>query len=883
MTKAELFTWYFSQKDQAGILYSEGKITKAEYNQLIDQLDKQLNNASDLIDLGKEPKLTNVKAPAASAKAGTMTPEEYKAAKSAMYQKYKAGEITNYAYIQWKKKNDPSLQATGGAVSAPKAKAGTSAGTGNAAAKAGTDPGQKAADEAVAKLEKELKKVYGQASKEMQAQLKKFTDKFNKELTEMQEKVYAGEITQADLKAWINSQHQMKKALEQKIDQCTGVMLNANQKAMSMINNETLNVFAENANWQSYQLTQDTKADLMFSVYDENTVKKLIQDKPELLPRKVVNGKKDKAWNQKKIANAVTQSVIQGESIPKLARRIAAETGETNMNAMMRYARTAMTSAQNSGRQEMLHRAKGMGIQCKKVWLATLDARTRDVHAMLDGEAVDVDEPFHSDLGDILFPGDVSSKGSVPANLYNCRCTLIYEYEGFPNDPTEDMRYDNETGQLITDMNYSEWKAAKEGSKLNDLNTAKSELAELQKQIVQKKINENKVYKDLWKDPVTLADYPAKKAGIAAKRDYYTTEIDKYKNAQASGASWATDEKIKELEKKRKQLNEFEMNGKLLEKRNAALQAVQDIYNQVGYGKSAAAPAVAKKAAKPAKKAASASGGTNTGASGQSGAGLGLGAAGAKKTPFGPEAYTQERKDKAIWAKTAREADGYLRDVSGEVWNKATKAEKTAIIDYTQSYSKFNEPLRGIEYGTSRYLGVGKTDLNAGSKRNGSQLNAMTDLIAKSTYKEDVWLQRGCRYENMEKFFNIPMSLLERGSQKELQDALLGTTPIEYGFMSCGSNKGSGLNINQSGGILLNIYCPSGTQMMYVEPFSHYGGKDYDWDGKRKQTRFGTEVETLVNQGTQFRVTKVERSGRTGKIYVDMEIINQDHQQRWKP
>ena len=856
-----------------------------------EEAKKHLDNAFDLVNY----KGLSVNDAIAATKQAVIAQTQAQQAKPATTAAQTAQPMTHDEYIGlWEELNkqkkagkisEAEYQAKGQKLDQLKAQ---NASLETAKSAMGTDPGSKATTAADEKLAKELKKIYGEAQKELSAKLKEFTDQYGNDLQEKQAAVKNGEMTQAELQAWINGQHQMKKILEQKIDQCTGVLLDANQKAMGMINGETLHVFAENANYQSWQLTQDTKVDLMFSVYDEKTVKRLIREKPELLPRKVVNGKKDKAWNQKILANAVTQAIIQGESIPKLAGRIAAQTGETNKKAMLRYARTAMTSAQNGGRMEMLHMAKDMGIKVKKTWLATLDGRTRDVHAKLDGQTVDIDEPFHSELGDIMFPGDNGSKGSVPANLYNCRCTLVYEYEDFPNDPTDNMRRDNETGQLITDMDYGEWKAAKEGSVLNDLNAAKINLAEAQKALVKANVKEDKVYEGIWKDPVTLADYPDKKDAIQAKRDYYTAEIEKYNQAKAEGKSWATDDKISELVKKRKLLDEFEKRGQLLQKRNEALKKVQDLYDQVGYAQTAAAPAVAKKAPakkakKTAKKAAAASGGANTGAKAQTGAGLSLGAIGEKKTPFGPEAYTQERKDKAVWSKTPREADGHLRDVSGEVWNKATKPEKTAIIDYTQSYSKFNEPLRGIEYGTSRYLGVGNTDLNAGHKRNGSQLNAMTDLISRSTYAEDIWLQRGCRYENMDKFFNIPMSLLEHGSQKELEQAILGTTPIEYGFMSCGSNKGSGLNVHQSGGVLLNIYCPSGTQMMYVEPFSHYGGHDYDWDGKRKQTSFGSEVETLVNQGTQFRVTKVERSGRTGKIYVDMEVINQDHQQRWKP
>ena len=36
-----------------------------------------------------------------------------------------------------------------------------------------------------------------------------------------------------------------------------------------------------------------------------------------------------------------------------------------------------------------------------------------------------------------------------------------------------------------------------------------------------------------------------------------------------------------------------------------------------------------------------------------------------------------------------------------------------------------------------------------------------------------------------------------------------------------------------------------------------------------------------MQQGTQFRIAKIERN--KGKIWVDIEVINQDSQQRWKP
>ena len=245
------------------------------------------------------------------------------------------------------------------------------------------------------------------------------------------------------------------------------------------------------------------------------------------------------------------------------------------------------------------------------------------------------------------------------------------------------------------------------------------------------------------------------------------------------------------------------------------------------------------------------------------------------------DAFSQERKDAAIWAKTTKEADDVLRDTCGEVWRTSPPIQKNAIYDYTQSYHKFNEPLRGIEYGSEKFLGVGNVDLDQigvsyqgwkpGQMR--KEINAMTDIISKSTYKEDFWLQRGCRFKGMDKFFNVPMDRLQSATEDELKALLLQKEVTEYGFCSCGVAKGKGF----SGDIILNIYAPSGTQMMYVEPFSAFGnGGGKNWDGIAKQGSFGQESEIILQQGTKFRVTKVEKT--PGMIYIGLEVIEQTPQ-----
>lgn len=357
---------------------------------------------------------------------------------------------------------------------------------------------------------------------------------------------------------------------------------------------------------------------------------------------------------------------------------------------------------------------------------------------------------------------------------------------------------------------------------------------EAQKAAIQQQLDdfEIKTYSGIWKGDVTTADFS--KLNIQGKKDYFQQQIaygglDPAKKAQ--------------FEEYLKQLDELETEGKSYADIQQQLKKIEQEISKV--------QADLKKV-------------ENSGI-----------------IEAVDDAYSQARKDAAMWAKSTKEADALLRDRCGEVWRSSPPIQKNAIYDYTQSYHKFNEPLRGIEYGSEKFLGVGNVDLDQigvsysgwkpGAMR--KEINAMTDIIEKSVYQEDFWLQRGCRFKGMDKFFNVPMDKLQHASQAELEALLLGTTPTEYGFCSCGVAKGKGF----SGDIILNIYAPSGTQMMYVEPFSAFGnGSGKSWDGLKPQSSFGQESEIILQQGTTFRVTKVEKT--PGTIYIDLEVIGQKPQ-----
>lgn len=225
--------------------------------------------------------------------------------------------------------------------------------------------------------------------------------------------------------------------------------------------------------------------------------------------------------------------------------------------------------------------------------------------------------------------------------------------------------------------------------------------------------------------------------------------------------------------------------------------------------------------------------------------------------PFDADAYSQARKDAAVWAKNTKDADDILRAKCGEVWRNATDEEKNAIFGYTSSYHNINEPLRGLTY----YGSAADTQLGL------DRIPLMESIINKSYYDKDIWLQRGGGMVELKKF---GLSNYAYATDAEIM-ALIGKEGTEGAFTSAGVAKGKGFG----GNVITNIYAPRGTKMMYAEPYSSFGnGSGRSWDGIAKQSTFGSESEIILQRGTTFRVTKVEKSGNTW--YIDVEVINQD-------
>uniref|UniRef100_A0AAU8B5W5 Minor capsid protein n=1 Tax=Dulem virus 33 TaxID=3145751 RepID=A0AAU8B5W5_9CAUD len=322
------------------------------------------------------------------------------------------------------------------------------------------DEGHRLTDKELDALEKRIASVYKQARDDIQDQVTAYFQSFAKRDEEMKELigtiVNGKEWTEQDYKQWRLAQIGRGERFEALRDKLAERMTKANQTAISYVNDATPGIYSLNRNYAAYTIEQ-VAGDVGFTLWDEQTVKRIIVEQPDLMPyypeKKAVKRGIDLAYGKQQITSTVASGILQGKSIKGLADDLQNRIPAMNRDSAVRTARTAVTGAQNAGRQDSYEAAVKMGIEMEKQWLATLDNRTRHEHAMLDGQTVDYDEPFEIYGYKLMYPGDPSG---APEMVYNCRCTMIARVKGVPAAATR-----RSSDGIIPNMTYQEWVESK--------------------------------------------------------------------------------------------------------------------------------------------------------------------------------------------------------------------------------------------------------------------------------------------------------------------------------------------------------------------------------------------------------------------------------------
>ena len=318
-------------------------------------------------------------------------------------------------------------------------------------------------DKELGELERRISTIYQEARNSLDETVRAYFESFRQRDEKMKKLIgtiqNGREWTKQDYNNWRLAQIGRGERFKVLRDKVAERYTNANETATAYVNDATPSIYSLNRNYAAYTVEQ-VAGDVGFDLWDEQTVKRLIVEQPDLMPyyppKRALRRGIDLAWGKKQITACVTSSILQGKSIKSMADGLQTRIPEMNRASAIRTARTAVTVAQNAGRMDSYHAAEKMGIRMKKEWLATLDNCTRHAHAILDGQQADVDEPFKVDGEEIRYPGDPTAAGYL---VYNCRCTLVAEVDGV--DTSDALRRD-EYGPL-PNMTFAQWEKQKRG------------------------------------------------------------------------------------------------------------------------------------------------------------------------------------------------------------------------------------------------------------------------------------------------------------------------------------------------------------------------------------------------------------------------------------
>lgn len=702
------------------------------------------------------------------------------------------------------------------------------------------DYGALETDALIAKMEKRMNTAYRTANTEMNRKLRGFMKDYNEANKTKKADLKAGKITKEDYEKWKLSKAGQKRWLDEMVNTLSEDAILTNAKAMSIVRGFMPEAYAINRNYGAFQVEKGALIDTSFTLYDAHTVERIVEERPNLLPQPKPDIPKEMRWHKQKINNAITQGILQGESIPDIAARLQAVTDMDN-RAAIRNARTATTAAQNAGRVDSYKDAQKMGIDLRQQWVATLDGRTRDSHRMLDGEIQEVGKKFSNGC---KYPGDPEAR---PAEIYNCRCTLIAAIKGFERDLSDLGLRNSKLGE----MGYEKWKT----EKLGEAGKVEYQISSLQNKL---DAIPNQTYSGIWKNDVTLSDYDAKKDSIQAKNDYYESEYNKLMDKAATGdlSPWE-EKKLEQIEKNWAALGEFEKNGKLYSQYSNELKELQ-------------------KQLKEMKGVAS---------------------------PFSSDAYTSVRKNGAFKFDSKREADLFHRKYLDSRWGELSDHEKYSVFEYTRNSNPMNKPLSGYHdsWNRSSFLGVGNTDWGHedswryldssefASKfgKNGtshvdyySAIQNLTTGIDKMEFTDDVWLVRGSDVNGLAGLFEGNLisfddakDLLNSGSIEDVKAMFEGQTFQSHSFMSTGIASGTGF----SGNVSYSIYAPAGTHGIYAEPQSYFGStvgmEERLYRAGESYYSVGGEAEVILQRGTGYRVASIESSG--SGYHIELEVVGQ--------
>ena len=277
-------------------------------------------------------------------------------------------------------------------------------------------------DEAIAQMQRRINKIYRDAQRTVSAELEKYAAKIRDKSTRLYDAIQNAETDKERKKAenayrrFYAVEVKRDKAFKAAVTSAAETLYTANNLAAAYINTKTPAIYAENYNYIGQGLERDLDG------YELKSVSEDMADKYGNVERQTVNKARDERWNRKNIVRGVVTGAIVGYGINRIFNSTARVVTERNRDGADRQASDMATSAENKGRLDSMYRAYDEGFDVKKVWLATLDNRTRETHRVYDGlGAHELDFEYAPGL---KVPRDPDCTDM--AEVCNCRCRITY-------------------------------------------------------------------------------------------------------------------------------------------------------------------------------------------------------------------------------------------------------------------------------------------------------------------------------------------------------------------------------------------------------------------------------------------------------------------------
>jgi SPP1 gp7 family putative phage head morphogenesis protein len=222
----------------------------------------------------------------------------------------------------------------------------------------------------------------------------------------------------------------------------------------TLLNKELGSMLSESYLQMGYLLESAVGTGLGIVALDREAIKASVQNN---LTGLTLNERLEKNRNDLiiSIRSTLTQGLIQNNSYKQMVKQVQSKL-ESDASKAVRIVRTESSRIRTEGRLQAMKKANERGLKMKKMWVASLDSRTRDTHQHLDGQVVGFDELFE-------YKGrkaEAPQKFGRAEEDINCRCRIVARFD---DQNLEERAARNSKGftENIKNQTYQEWKKNK--------------------------------------------------------------------------------------------------------------------------------------------------------------------------------------------------------------------------------------------------------------------------------------------------------------------------------------------------------------------------------------------------------------------------------------